>query len=719
MSTSMRCPRNCTIAPSGSHPRSRRSSPSSAVVTGASPWPMPTAAATARSTPRWPAPASSAWRATRVTTSSASTRCSEALAEEPGTYFLTDFLARTFEHTVWRSLGLDRYPELRDDYFHSYRRCIWLSQRPTPALRRAAEHAASLLGLPLERARGRRERAGARAGAHLHRPGCMKERADVVVIGAGIVGCSAAYYLTQAGVRNVVVIDQGPIGDTGGSSFHAPGLCFQTNGSKLSCTLAQWSSALYRELDTPERRTWWEVGSLEVATTPERLDEIRRRHAYATSWGLESHVIGPDEALRHNPLLDRELVHGALYVPSDGIAKGANICQALQERAEARGATFIGSTRATGIDMAGGRVRARRDRSGRHRHLDRARLARPVGARVHALARPSDHRDAADAAPLRLDRAAARAGRRDAGDRAADPAPPGSRHVLPPARRGLRHRRLRPRPDHDRAARARAAPGRPPDRDRPVLRGALARVAGLGARAAAAARRRRHRRDVQRALLVRGRQQLVRRAVHGGRRAVAGRRHLGHARRRHRQGRGRPHDDRPLRARPRADAPRPAAPLPAEPALRHGSRAHAVRRGLRHHPPRPGAGAPARSAHDALARALPRPRRRAHRERRLGARAVVPRQRRAAAARRHAGAHGLGAAALVADDRARASRHAHGRRRLRPDAVRQGGGRGARRRGVAQPRVRERDGPAGGPRSSTRPCSITTAAASATSRSRA
>ena len=73
----------------------------------------------------------------------------EALAEEPGTYFLTDFLARTFEHTVWRSLGLDRYPELRDDYFRSYRRCMWLAQRPTPALRTAAEHAASLLGLPL------------------------------------------------------------------------------------------------------------------------------------------------------------------------------------------------------------------------------------------------------------------------------------------------------------------------------------------------------------------------------------------------------------------------------------------------------------------------------------------------------------------------------------------------------------------------------------------
>jgi uncharacterized protein GlcG (DUF336 family) len=68
---------------------------------------------------------------------------------EPATYFLTDFLARSFDHVVWRGLGLDRYPELRDDYFHAYTRCIWLAQRPTPALRAAAEHAAELLGLPL------------------------------------------------------------------------------------------------------------------------------------------------------------------------------------------------------------------------------------------------------------------------------------------------------------------------------------------------------------------------------------------------------------------------------------------------------------------------------------------------------------------------------------------------------------------------------------------
>ncbi|HTU86594.1 MAG TPA: DUF1638 domain-containing protein [Solirubrobacteraceae bacterium] len=72
-----------------------------------------------------------------------------ALQEEPGTYFLTDFLARTFEHTVWRQLGLDRHLELREDYFRHYTRVMWLAQRPTAATRRAAERAAARLALPL------------------------------------------------------------------------------------------------------------------------------------------------------------------------------------------------------------------------------------------------------------------------------------------------------------------------------------------------------------------------------------------------------------------------------------------------------------------------------------------------------------------------------------------------------------------------------------------
>lgn len=72
------------------------------------------------------------------------------MEHEPDAYYLTDFLVRAFDRVVWRGLGLDRHPDLRDDYFGHYRRAVWLAQAPTPALRAQAEDAAALLGLPLE-----------------------------------------------------------------------------------------------------------------------------------------------------------------------------------------------------------------------------------------------------------------------------------------------------------------------------------------------------------------------------------------------------------------------------------------------------------------------------------------------------------------------------------------------------------------------------------------
>ena len=132
----------CTTARRRSLPRWRRCATSMT----SSRWPTPTAAAPARST-RLGLPRLAGSHCYDVLAGSEAVAA--ALDEEPGTYFLTDFLARTFEHTVVRELGLDRWPELRDEYFRHYTRVMWLAQRPTPATRVCAQRAADRLGLPL------------------------------------------------------------------------------------------------------------------------------------------------------------------------------------------------------------------------------------------------------------------------------------------------------------------------------------------------------------------------------------------------------------------------------------------------------------------------------------------------------------------------------------------------------------------------------------------
>lgn len=185
----------------------------------------------------------------------------------------------------------------------------------------------------------------------------MQNHARLVVIGAGIVGCSAVYHLTQMGWKDIAVLDQGPLFDTGGSTTHAPGLVFQTNFSKMMTGLSGNTVSLYNSLDLDGDPCFFPVGSLEVAYTPERLEDLKRKLGSARSWELEAHLISPEEAGSRLPLLDADRIQGAYYVPSDGIAKAVRACEAMA-RASEPGAAFHGQTTVTGIEVVNGRVRA-------------------------------------------------------------------------------------------------------------------------------------------------------------------------------------------------------------------------------------------------------------------------------------------------------------------------------------------------------------------------
>jgi dimethylglycine oxidase len=186
----------------------------------------------------------------------------------------------------------------------------------------------------------------------------MRDRAGTVVIGAGIVGTSAAYHLAELGVTDVLVLDQGPLFETGGSTSHAPGLAFQTNGSRMMCRIAQDSVALYSTLEHEGLPAWYDVGGIEVATTDERLRELKRRLGFARSYGLDgAELLTPSETVELIPLLDGSTILGSYHVPSDGVAKGVRIAAALAAKASARGVTFEGGVTVTGFDIRDGRVR--------------------------------------------------------------------------------------------------------------------------------------------------------------------------------------------------------------------------------------------------------------------------------------------------------------------------------------------------------------------------
>ncbi|GAB3164295.1 FAD-dependent oxidoreductase [Myceligenerans halotolerans] len=178
----------------------------------------------------------------------------------------------------------------------------------------------------------------------------------IVVVGLGVVGAALADELVLRGMRSVTVLEQGPLYETGGSSSHAPGFVFQTTPSRVMSTLARRTLDKFDGLELDGAWLSKRVGGLEIARTPERLRDMMRRQGLASSWGIPSEVVSPEECARLWPGLDPATVLGGFHTPTDAVVKGVRAVEWQARRATAGGATIIGGTRVTGIRTKNGRV---------------------------------------------------------------------------------------------------------------------------------------------------------------------------------------------------------------------------------------------------------------------------------------------------------------------------------------------------------------------------
>ncbi|KAI3394944.1 hypothetical protein diail_2051 [Diaporthe ilicicola] len=182
------------------------------------------------------------------------------------------------------------------------------------------------------------------------------EAKRVVIIGAGIVGVNVADELVERGWTDITVVEQGPLSMPGGSTSHAPGLVFQTNPDKTMTNFAKYTVEKLLSIEKDGQSCFNQVGGLEIATTPERLEELKRKHGLAQSYGVEARVISKEECLSLYPLLAEEKVLGGLHIPSDGLALAARAVQILIERTKAAGVRYLDLTPVTGIERANGGV---------------------------------------------------------------------------------------------------------------------------------------------------------------------------------------------------------------------------------------------------------------------------------------------------------------------------------------------------------------------------
>jgi glycine cleavage system aminomethyltransferase T/glycine/D-amino acid oxidase-like deaminating enzyme len=183
-------------------------------------------------------------------------------------------------------------------------------------------------------------------------PRQLPSRQHVVIIGAGIVGNSLAYHLTRLGQTEMTLLDKGPLPNPGGSTGHASNFIFPVDHSKEMTALTLESMRQYKDLGV-----FVESGGIEIARTPERMQELTRRIVSARTWGIEPvSLLTPEEVNELVPFINEQLIIGGFYTPGAGVVDSLRAGTLMRERAVAGGLTVSANTEVLGIDVDGGRV---------------------------------------------------------------------------------------------------------------------------------------------------------------------------------------------------------------------------------------------------------------------------------------------------------------------------------------------------------------------------
>ncbi len=186
-------------------------------------------------------------------------------------------------------------------------------------------------------------------------------KANIVVIGGGIIGVSVAYHLVEMGVQDVLLLDKGDLDDLDGSTGHAPGGLRVLTANEWFTRLGSKSSAMYDKLPlaVEGEEQFYHTGSLQIASEQWRFDSYTRLQEWGMTYGQPTHLLTPDQVKEKVSFLDETQIVGGVYLPNGGVVKTGRLATSMRRLGEATGQlTSAGNTLVTDIVVENGAIKA-------------------------------------------------------------------------------------------------------------------------------------------------------------------------------------------------------------------------------------------------------------------------------------------------------------------------------------------------------------------------